>query len=184
MRQRRATAVIIAVLCAVTALVGCTRSVDGRAVSIYDDPFKVAGLPTTSGPSGPRPEVLDSELTARNGDGGEVDTLALNAVEDIQAYWAEVYPEEFEGEFEPVDKLVSWSAKAGRNDSVEFCTETTYRLVNAAYCGSTTPSAGIVRCCYRPWRKPSARCRWSWCWHTNTGTPSRPCPRSSTAKTL
>src|SRR5690606_3328173 len=87
MRQRRAIAVIIAVLCAVTALVGCTRSVDGRAVSIYDDPFKVAGLPTTSGPSGPRPDVPDSELTARNGDGGEVDTLALNAVEDIQEYW-------------------------------------------------------------------------------------------------
>ncbi|WP_280480393.1 metallopeptidase [Nocardia cyriacigeorgica] len=134
MRQRRAIAVIIAVLCAVTALVGCTRSVDGRAVSIYDDPFKVAGLPTTSGPSGPRPDVPDSELTARNGDGGEVDTLALNAVEDIQEYWAEQYPNEFEGEFEPVDKLISWSAKASRNDSVEFCTETTYRLVNAAYC--------------------------------------------------
>ncbi|WP_407675227.1 metallopeptidase [Nocardia puris] len=108
--------------------------VDGRAVSVYDDPFKVAGLPTTSGPSGPRPNVEDSTLTAINGDGGEVDQLALNAVEDIQTYWSTEYGKEFEGEFEPVEKLISWSAKDPRAEAPEFCKETTYRLVNAAYC--------------------------------------------------
>ncbi|ONM48278.1 neutral zinc metallopeptidase [Nocardia donostiensis] len=134
MPKLRAAALISAAVCAVLLVAGCTRSVDGRAVSIYDDPFQVAGLPTTGGPNGPRPDVPDSELSARNGDGGEVDALALNAVEDIQTYWSERFDQEFEGKFTPVTELVSWSAKASRADSVEFCTETTYRMVNAGYC--------------------------------------------------
>ncbi|MEV0433730.1 metallopeptidase [Nocardia sp. NPDC050413] len=127
---------ITAVLCALLS-VGCTRAVDGRAVSIYDDPFRVAGLPTTGGPNGPRPGVADSSLTASNGDGGEVDALALNAIEDIQTYWESVFGTEFHGEtFDPVTTLISWDARAPRNSAVEFCKETTYHLVNAAYCRS------------------------------------------------
>ncbi|MGW0248733.1 metallopeptidase [Nocardia goodfellowii] len=128
------TAVVTVLLCAVALLAGCTRSVDGRAVSVYDDPFKVAGLPTTQGPSGPRQGVEDSTLKATNGDGGEIDQLALNAVDDIQAYWAAEYKKFFDGDFSPVDKLLSWSAKAPRAQAPEFCKDTTFRLVNAAYC--------------------------------------------------
>ncbi|MGW5384824.1 metallopeptidase [Nocardia sp. NPDC003963] len=128
------SAVVVSALCALLLVTGCTRSVDGRAVSIYDNPFQVAGLPTTSGPSGPREDAPASDLVAEHGDGGEVDTLALNAVTDVQAYWEEHYGAEFEGEFEPVDKLISWSARDSRRESVEFCTESTYRMVNAAYC--------------------------------------------------
>ncbi|MEU0872376.1 metallopeptidase [Nocardia brasiliensis] len=135
MPKARATALITAALIVVVLVAGCTRLVDGRAVSIYDDPFKVAGLPTTSGPNGPRAGVPDSTLTATNGDGSAEDKLALNAVEDIQTYWRTEFGNEFEGnDFKPVDKLISWSAKAPRGDSLEFCKETTYRLVNAAYC--------------------------------------------------
>ncbi|MFC4124790.1 metallopeptidase [Nocardia rhizosphaerae] len=127
---------ISAVLLALLSL-GCTRSIDGRGVSIYDDPFQVAGLPTTGGPNGPRPGVPDSTLTATNGDGGEVDALALNAIEDIQTYWEAVFAAEFRGEtFAPVEKLISWNARASRSQAVEFCKETTYHLVNAAYCRS------------------------------------------------
>ncbi|MBH0777542.1 metallopeptidase [Nocardia sp. NEAU-351] len=115
-------------------LAGCTRAVDGRAVSVYDDPFKVAGLPTTSGPSGPRANAPDTPLTATNGDGGATDKLALNAVDDIQAYWREEYPKYFDGAFTPVERLLSWNAKAPRTQAKEFCKETTYHLVNAAYC--------------------------------------------------
>ncbi|MFQ6393067.1 metallopeptidase [Nocardia sp. KC 131] len=129
-----ATTVITVVLCAVTLLTGCTRAVDGRAVSVYDDPFKVAGLPTTSGPSGPRSDVPDADLTAINGDRSATDTLALNAVDDIQTYWRTEFGKEFEGDFKPVDKLISWSAKAPKSQALEFCKETTYHLVNAAYC--------------------------------------------------
>lgn len=127
---------ITAVLCALLS-VGCTRAIDGHGVSIYDDPFQVAGLPTTGGPNGPRPNVPDSSLTASNGDGGEVDALALNAIDDIQSYWQAAFGLEFHGEtFEPVEKLVSWNARASRNQAIEFCKETTYHLVNAAYCRS------------------------------------------------
>ncbi len=131
--------VFVAITAALVTLlsVGCTRAIDGHGVSIYDDPFKVAGLPTTGGPNGPRPGVPDTTLTATNGDGGEVDTLALNAIDDIQAYWQGVFGTEFRGEtFEPVEKLISWNARAPRGQAVEFCKETTYHLVNAAYCRS------------------------------------------------
>ncbi|WP_433661760.1 metallopeptidase [Nocardia sp. CA-128927] len=135
MPKVRATAIITAVLIVVVLVAGCTRLVDGRAVSIYDDPFKVAGLPTTDGPSGPRTGVPDSTLTATNGDGSAEDTLALNAVDDIQTYWHAEFGKEFQsGDFKPVDTLLSWSAKAPRSDAREFCKETTFHLVNAAYC--------------------------------------------------
>ncbi|MFI6870122.1 metallopeptidase [Nocardia sp. NPDC050406] len=130
---RAAAALTLVTLIAVLTA-GCTFTVDGRAVSIYDDPFKVAGLPTTSGPNGPRPGVPDTTITATNSDGGEIDRLALNAIEDIQTYWRDEYPKEFGGEFTPLDKFISWSARTPRKESVEFCEETTYRLVNAAYC--------------------------------------------------
>ncbi|MBF6327462.1 metallopeptidase [Nocardia transvalensis] len=125
----------IAVLAlAATLLAGCTRTVGGRAVSIYDDPFKVAGLPITDGPSGPRPGVPDAGLTAIGGDKSELDTLALNALDDIQSYWRGEYHNEFEGDFVPVTKFFSWTAKAPRAQETQFCKETTYHLVNAAYC--------------------------------------------------
>ncbi|MEV0293285.1 metallopeptidase [Nocardia sp. NPDC050710] len=134
MPKLQATAVITVLLCATALIAGCTRTVEGHAVSVYADPFKVAGLPTTSGPSGPRQNVPDSTLTATNGDGGATDKLALNAVEDIQTYWRGEFATYFEGEFTPVDRLLSWSAKAPRSEAKEFCKETTYHLVNAAYC--------------------------------------------------
>nr|WP_083905182.1 metallopeptidase [Nocardia transvalensis] len=119
---------------AATLLTGCTLSTDGRAVSIYDDPFKVAGLPTTGGPSGPRAGVPDTPMSAVGGDHGDVDKLALNAIDDIQTYWQHEYHNEFEGEFAPVTKLYSWSAKAPKTQESQFCKESTYHLVNAAYC--------------------------------------------------
>ncbi|MFI1915121.1 metallopeptidase [Nocardia sp. NPDC020380] len=118
-----------------TLLTGCIRSVHGRAVSIYDDPFKVAGLPTTSGLSGPRPDVPDALLRPSNTDGGEIDHLAMNAIEDIETFWRGEYPADFQGDFVPVTKLVSWSSRAPHSQDVEFCADTTYRLDNAAYCG-------------------------------------------------
>ena len=134
MPKLRVAALTVAALCAVLLVTGCTRAVGGRAVSVYDNPFQVAGLPTTSGPNGPRENVPPTELSADNGDGGEIDTLALNAVTDVEAYWDKHYGTEFEGDFEPVEKLISWSARDSRRESVEFCTESTYRMVNAAYC--------------------------------------------------
>ncbi|QIS17855.1 metallopeptidase [Nocardia terpenica] len=134
MVKRQVIAALGALVLVATLLSGCSMTVDGRAVSIYDDPFQVAGLPTTSGPSGPRPGVPDTTLTAVGGDNGEIDTLALDALDDIQTYWRSVYRKEFDGEFAPVTKFYSWSAKAPRVQESQFCKETTYHLVNAAYC--------------------------------------------------
>ncbi|AYF79385.1 metallopeptidase [Nocardia yunnanensis] len=127
--------VVAGVLVVAVALVsGCTRTVHGHAVSIYDDPFEVAGLPTTSGPNGPRPGVPDATLTAQNSDNGPIDHLVLNALDDIQTYWQTEFPAEFGGAFAPIDKFTSWSAKTPRSQAGQFCGESSYRLVNAAYC--------------------------------------------------
>ncbi|WP_442789883.1 metallopeptidase [Nocardia sp. CDC160] len=131
----RRTFVVVGVLVVAIALLsGCTRTVHGHAVSIYDDPFKVAGLPTTSGPNGPRAGVPDSPLTAQDSDGGPTDHLVLNALDDIQTYWQGEFPREFGGTFTPIDKFISWSAKTPRSQAGQFCGQSSYRLVNAAYC--------------------------------------------------
>ena len=135
LRAVRGVTAAAAALCAMLFVTGCTDSVAGRAVSIYDDPFQVAGLPTTDGPNGPRPGVPDSSLRAANGNNGDMDTLALNAVEDIQTYWNERFTQEFDSDFSPVTHMVSWNAKASRSESPNFCGESTYDMVNAAYCG-------------------------------------------------
>ena len=130
--MRAARQVTLAVACA-AALAGCTSTIDGTAVSIYEDPFTVAGLPATDGPSGPRAGASPSTREATGSDGGAVDQLAVNAIEDIEAYWEVEYPKHFRGSFTPVDEIVSWdSDETGRG--VEFCREGTYGLTNAGYC--------------------------------------------------
>lgn len=124
-------------LAATTVLVlgGCGNTVGGRAVSIYDDPFRVAGLPTTGGPNGPRTGIPDSDLRAENSDGGAADHVAMNAVADIQDYWRTNFPQQFPaGHFQEIDNLVSWDSKAKLAQAGTFCHESTYHLVNAAYC--------------------------------------------------
>ncbi|WP_438944011.1 metallopeptidase [Nocardia blacklockiae] len=134
MPKRQVTAALAVLALAAALLTACTMTTGGRAVSIYDDPFKVAGLPTTDGPSGPRQGVADTPMSAVGGDRGEIDKLALNAIDDIQSYWQGEYHHEFEGEFAPVGKFYSWSAKDPKAHETQFCKESTYHLVNAAYC--------------------------------------------------
>ncbi|MGW4243787.1 metallopeptidase [Nocardia sp. NPDC004722] len=144
---RRLLVVTGVLVVAVALLSGCTRSIHGRAVSIYDDPFKVAGLPTTSGPNGPRAGAADSPLTAQDSDNGQIDHLVLNALDDIQTYWQGEFPLEFGGTFAPVTKFISWSAKTPRSQAGQFCGESSYRLVNAAYCrldGSVGWDRGVL----------------------------------------
>jgi len=113
-------------------LAGCAQSIAGTAVSIYDNPFAVAGLPVTSGPSGPRSGVPDAEVVIENTDGGPVDTLAGNAVADIEAFWREEFGSIARGTFRPVQTIVSWDPSERRGP--RFCGEPTYDFINAAYC--------------------------------------------------
>ncbi|MEU8894420.1 metallopeptidase [Nocardia sp. NPDC048505] len=123
----------------VLALTGCAQiAVEdsaGQAVTNPADPWVLAGAAQVQGPSGPRQGVPDAPLTARNGDGGPVDKLVLNALADIEAFWKAEYAKTFPGVFDPVGTFVSWDARAPREAAPTFCKDTTYQLVNAAYCG-------------------------------------------------
>jgi predicted metalloprotease len=130
--KRQVTTVVAVLYLTILTLTGCGSSVGGRAVSIYEDPFQVAGLPTTSGPSGPRPGVPNTALTAVGATGDQYDELALNALDDIQSYWQSEYPKDFKGTFTPVPKFYSWDATQAQ--AGQFCQQTTLHLVNAGYC--------------------------------------------------
>ena len=126
--------VVVAVIatCAALLAAGCTTTLQGKAVSVFDDPFHVAGMPATDGPTGLRPDAHGPARVVQGTDDGKIDELASNAVSDIEEYWDGVYSGTFDGQFSPVKALISWDAN-GFNDT-SFCGEDTYGLVNAAFC--------------------------------------------------
>ncbi|MDJ0396604.1 metallopeptidase [Rhodococcus sp. G-MC3] len=115
-------------------LSACNQTIDGRAVSIYDNPFNVAGLPVTDGPSGPRPGAPNSALRVENAEGTDADLIATNAIDDIQQFWKQTYPELFKTQFAPVSKLISWDAGEDEGEGIRFCGLRTGGVPNAAYC--------------------------------------------------
>lgn len=132
MRRTRRFAQLVVPALATALLAGCGQTIDGTAVSIYDNPFAVAGLPAVSGPSGPRSGVPDADVEIENTDGGPVDVLAGNAIADIEEYWRQEYGTLARGTFEPVQTVMSWDPSERRGP--RFCGEPTYDFINAAYC--------------------------------------------------
>ncbi|MBL1074397.1 metallopeptidase [Nocardia sp. 2] len=139
MRNSRLWAAVSAavLLVAGAALTGCgvvkipgDETVSNRA----DDPFDIEGAASATGPNGPRAGVPDADLPVQGSDGGAVDQLVVNALADLQEFWTTEYPNSFPGSFTPPSRFVSWDATAPRRQAVEFCRETTFELVNAAYC--------------------------------------------------
>jgi predicted metalloprotease len=130
MSRRHLIGAVIAT-CSVLIVAGCTTTLQGKAVSVFDDPFHVAGLPATDGPTGLRPDAHEPGRVIQGSDGGKIDDLAGNAVSDIEEFWGNAYGQTFDGSFSPVEALISWDANGfdGR-----FCGEDTYGLVNAAFC--------------------------------------------------
>ena len=118
-------------VCSLVVLTACATTVRGNAVSVFDDPFSVAGMPATDGPSGLRSNAEAPSREVEGGDGGDIDNLAASAVSDIEQFWESAYPEAFGEDFTPVKELISWDA-SGFDGT--FCEESTYGLVNAAYC--------------------------------------------------
>lgn len=129
--SRRALFGIAFAVCTVLPLASCASLVDGTAVSVFSDPFSVAGMPATDGSSGLRPDAEKPSRKVTNSDGGKIDNLAASAVSDLEEYWSDAYSEAFEGDFQPVRALISWDAE--RFDG-GFCGMETYGLVNAAFC--------------------------------------------------
>ncbi|WP_425358894.1 neutral zinc metallopeptidase [Actinosynnema mirum] len=125
-------AALVAALAVAALLSGCTEVVSGQGRMMPPDASKVSGLDITTGESGPKPGVPDADLRVENGDGGEMDRLAINALADVEQYWAEQLPKNFGGrEFESVKRLVSYDS-TGRG--VEICRINTAGVPNAFYC--------------------------------------------------
>jgi predicted metalloprotease len=126
---------LVAALVLVTELGGCSKkTVSGTPHAVGEiDTKSVGGKPVSNGPSGPRDGVPDADLKAENGDGGEMDRLAINAVSDIYDFWTQQLPANFDGQkFEPLKRLVSYDSDG---DPRQVCGQTTAGLVNAFYCG-------------------------------------------------
>ena len=128
-RRRLAGATVAA--CSVLLGTACSTAVQGEAVSVFHDPFNVAGMPATDGPSGLRPGAPGPDRDIEGSDGGRIDELAGGAISDIEEYWQTAYPATFDDEFSPASALISWDANGF--DGV-FCEEDTYGLVNAGFC--------------------------------------------------
>jgi predicted metalloprotease len=118
--------------CSMLLVAGCSTTLQGKAVSVFDDPFHVAGMAATDGPSGLRPDAHGPIRQVEGTDGGKIDELAANAVSDVEEYWGNAYSDSFSGQFSPVEALISWDANGFDNTS--FCGQNTYGLVNAAFC--------------------------------------------------
>jgi predicted metalloprotease len=123
--------VVIAAFAA-ALLAGCSYSVQGKAgESSRLDPTKVAGLAITTGDSGLRAGAPAPDKQVRNSDEGAIDRLATSAVADVEDYWREQFPNQFDKDFAPVRQLVSYDSR-GANQ--ELCGTNTFGLVNAFYC--------------------------------------------------
>ena len=129
--SRRHAAAALAVCVALLAA-SCSTTVKGNPVSVFDDPFKVAGMPAVDGPTGLRPGAKEPSREVQNTDDGEIDNLAASAISDIEDYWENAYPEAFDDDFTPVKDVISWDA-AGY-EPAGFCGQDTYGLENAGYC--------------------------------------------------
>ncbi|MHA6805421.1 neutral zinc metallopeptidase [Salinifilum ghardaiensis] len=130
---RRLLSAVGAALTCVT-LAGCAPPISGvPTVSGGDPSAEVAGLPAVDGPSGTRAEAPEPTVPVRGADGRPADRLAARAVEDVQEYWAEQFPETFDGAgFTPMRGFVSFDA-TGRG--VPFCGKH-MRTPNAFYCAA------------------------------------------------
>jgi predicted metalloprotease len=117
--------------CAAVLVAACSTTVQGKPVSVFDDPFRVAGMAATNGPNGLRSDADAPSRDVTSSDGGDIDALAAAAITDIEEYWQDAYPQTFDEEFAPVDDLISWDADGFDG---EFCGDFTYGLVNAGFC--------------------------------------------------
>src|SRR5689334_17712038 len=109
MGRRQVVGAVIAT-CSALLVPACTTTLQGKAVSVFDDPFHVAGMPATEGPTGLRPDATGEVREVEGTDNGEIDKLAANAVSDIEDYWGQVYGDTFDGQFTKVEALISWDA--------------------------------------------------------------------------
>jgi predicted metalloprotease len=130
--MRRLVSVAVVAAAATLVVSGCTTLLAGKPVSMFADPFRVAGLPATEGPSGLRPDAAAPTRHVDDGNGGQEDTLAAQAVSDIEQFWNGAYRPALDGNFQPATALVSWDST--QYSTRQFCDTDTHKLANAMYC--------------------------------------------------
>jgi predicted metalloprotease len=130
MSRRHRVGVAIAA-CAVLLVASCATTLQGNPVSVFSDPFSVAGMRATDGPTGLRDDAAEPSRVVIGTDSGRVDELGRQAVSDIEEFWQQAFPGTFHGEFTPIDQVISWDSNGL---DAEFCGSDTYGLVNAGYC--------------------------------------------------
>jgi predicted metalloprotease len=125
---------LFGILAMVSALLAaaCSTTLQGNPVSVFADPFHVAGMPSTDGPTGLRPDAADPSRDVNGTDGSDIDRLAASSVSDVEEFWETAYAENFDGDFAPAADLISWDSTG--YDGAEFCGTETIGLVNAAFC--------------------------------------------------
>ncbi|MCH9732741.1 MAG: hypothetical protein K0U84_24280, partial [Actinomycetia bacterium] len=126
--------VLAAASCAMLLMSGCSTMIQGRAVSAIADPFSIAGLPVTEGPSGPRDDAPAPTGAITNTDGGDIDDLVLLSLNDIDEFWTQHYSDTLQGTFTPVANVLSYDPRDPA--SPEACGTPTYGFPNAFFCGS------------------------------------------------
>ena len=108
---RRITVLTAAAAGACIALSSCatTVSITGQATSPLYDPYRVAGIPATDGPSGVRADAPEPSGDVANTDGSDADHVALLGVNDVEEFWTQAYTE-LPGSFDPITTLVSYDS--------------------------------------------------------------------------
>lgn len=129
--RRRHLARLLAVASAAVVLAGCGTTISGKAVSVFDDPFKVGGLQAVDGASGLRSDAEKPTRKVLHSDGGKDDEIGAQSVSDLESFWKDNYAGSFDGEFRPVKDLISWDSNEYDG---EFCGDTTSDLINAGFC--------------------------------------------------
>jgi predicted metalloprotease len=128
---RRHVGALALVACAGILLTSCASTLQGNAVSVFNDPFSVAGMPATDGPTGLRDDAAEPSREVIGTDGSRIDELGAQSISDIEEFWSTAYGETFDGDFTPASGIHSWDAEDF--DGV-FCGMDTFGLVNAGFC--------------------------------------------------
>jgi predicted metalloprotease len=123
--------------CAALTLTGCggtTQTVNGRGVSVLYDPADAGGLPVTDGPSGRRPNAPPPTGTVQNTDNSDTDKFVLLAINDIQEFWKQNWPDAAKKPFKAVNDVASYDSTDPQ--SPPLCRQKTYKNLNAFYIGA------------------------------------------------
>ncbi|KUI22101.1 peptidase [Mycobacterium sp. IS-1496] len=114
-------------------LSGCASTPGpAHAPSVDQVEYRVGGMLVIDGPSGVRADAPPPQRAAENTDGGPVDDLVLLAVDDVETFWQQQYPEHFGARFQPANELVSYDSQDPY--SPEVCGLKTYDNPNAFWC--------------------------------------------------